>query len=100
MQPPPRDTSATETVSQATSAYGTPEPQIEVRLPPGSHYRAHNAATLQLAAQAELATPVVERWIVRTSLNAESGGRVYLELDRGTAAEAARGMAVLRAVVG
>ena len=53
----------------------------------------------KLAAEIELATPASERWCVNTEDFNESG-RVYLELADAMPAEAARGIAVLRKLVG
>jgi hypothetical protein len=57
------------------------------------------AALHRLAAEIELATPASERWCVNTEDESESG-RVYLELDDATPAEAAREMAMLKKLVG
>jgi hypothetical protein len=51
------------------------------------------------AAEIELATPASERWGVNTEDFNESG-RVYLELADATAAEAARGLALLKKLAG
>jgi hypothetical protein len=48
----------------------------------------------------ELATPVRENWIVQTESLHDGRGRVYLELADGTPAEAERGMAILKKLVG
>ena len=48
-----------------TSRYGSPQPQLMVRTPKGTHFRQLRAALLSLAAEAELATPTSEHWIVQ-----------------------------------
>lgn len=88
----------TKTVSQGESRYETPEPQIELRFPKGTHYRVVMAALHRLAAELELATPASERWCVNTEDYNESG-RVYLKLSDATPDEAARGRALLQQVV-
>ena len=95
-----KNTQATKTVSQGESRYGTPEPQIEIRLPNGTSHRLVSAALHKLAADVELATPERERWIVQTESFYDARGRVYLELADATPAEAARGMAMLRKLAG
>jgi hypothetical protein len=94
-----KNTQATKTVSQGESRYGTPEPQIALRFPKGTSYRVVKAALHKLAAEIELATPASERWCVNTEDFNESG-RVYLELADAMPAEAARGIAVLRKLLG
>lgn len=59
-----------------------------------------NAALHKLAAEVELTTPERERWIVQTESFYDARGRVYLELADATSAEAERGMAVLKKLVG
>ncbi|WP_375757351.1 hypothetical protein [Corallococcus exercitus] len=95
-----KNTQATKTVSQGESRYGSPEPQIEIRLPKGTSHRLVSAALHKLAAKVELATPECERWIVQTENFYDARGRVYLELADATAAEAKRGMAMLKKLVG
>jgi hypothetical protein len=95
----PSSITITKTVSQGESRYGSPEPQIALRFPKGTSYRAVKAALHKLAADAELATPASERWCVNTEDFNESG-RVYLELADATPAEAARGMAMLTKLAG
>ena len=94
-----QNTQTTKTVSQGESRYGTAEPQIELRLPKGTSHRLVSAGLHKLAADVELATPANERWCVSTDDYNESG-RVYLELADATPAEAARGMAMLKKMVG
>ena len=94
-----KNTLATKTVSQGESRYGTPEPQIALRFPKGTSYRVVKAALHNLAADVELATPASERWCVNIEDFNESG-RVYLELADATPAEAERGMALLKTLVG
>ncbi len=88
----------TMTVGNVASRYGTPEPQIEVRLPKGTSFRRLHAALHRLAAEIELATPVRESWVVQTDATSDERGRVYLELANGDEAEAARGVALLRTI--
>ena len=95
-----QNTQTTKTVSQGESRYGTAEPQIEIRLPKGTSHRLVSAALHKLAADVELATPERERWIVQTESFYEARGRVYLELADATPAEAERGMAMLKKLVG
>jgi len=57
------------------------------------------AALHRLAAEIELATPASESWRVNTEDESESG-RVYLEHTDATSAETARGMAMLKKLVG
>ena len=59
-----------------------------------------SAALHKLAADVELATPERERWIVQAETFYDSRGRVYLELADATPAEAERGMAMLKKLVG
>jgi hypothetical protein len=94
-----KNTQATKTVSQGESRYGSPEPQIEIRLPKETSHRFVSAALHKLAAEVELATAERERWIVQTESFYDARGRVYLELADATPAEAARGMAMLRKLV-
>lgn len=94
-----KNTQATKTVSQGESRYGNPEPQIALRFPKGTSFRVVKAALHKLAAEIELATPANESWLVQTEDFNESG-RVYLELCNATPAEAARGMALLKTLVG
>jgi hypothetical protein len=54
----------------------------------------------KLAAEVELATPEREGWIVQTESFYDARGRVYLELADVTPAEAERGMAFLKQLVG
>jgi hypothetical protein len=54
----------------------------------------------KLAADVELATPERERWIVQTESFYDARGRVYLEQADATLAEAERGMAMLKKLVG
>jgi hypothetical protein len=86
---------ATMTISQRENQYGTPEPQIEIRLAMGAHHRLVSATLHKLAANVEQATPVRENWIVQIERLHDGRGRVYLELADGTPTEAERGMAML-----
>jgi hypothetical protein len=95
-----QNTETTKTITLGTSQYGTLQPQIEVRMPKGTHHRVTRATLLKLAAELELATPAKESWIVQLSDHAETSGWVYLELGDGTQAEAERGMALLKRVAG
>ncbi|MFO0667462.1 MAG: hypothetical protein U0174_26160 [Polyangiaceae bacterium] len=54
----------------------------------------------KLAADVELATPERERWIVQTESFNDARGRVHLKLADATPAEAERGMALLKKLVG
>ena len=87
--------SANLTTKLTTARYGTLQPQIEVRLPKGTHYRALNATLHRLAADIECATPENEGWVVTTEFFCDDRGVIALELADGTAAEAQRGMAIL-----
>ena len=91
---------ATTTISQRENQYGTPEPQIEICLAKGAHYRLVSTTLHKLAADVELATPVRENWIVQTESLHDGRGRVYLELADGADDEADRGMAMLKKMVG
>ncbi len=95
-----QNTQTTKTVSQSQSRYGTAEPQIELRLPKGASHRLVSAAIHKLAADLELATPERERWLVQTETFYDARGRVYIELADATPAEAERGMALLKTLVG
>jgi hypothetical protein len=86
---------ATATVSMGRSEYGTPQPQMELRFPRGTHHRVLTAALHALAADIELATPSTLHWCVQMDAGNESG-RVYLELAKGTDDEAERGLSLLR----
>ena len=95
-----QNTQTTKTVSQGESRYGNAEPQIEIRLPKRTSHRLVNAAVHKLAADVELATPERERWVVQTESFYDARGRVYVELADATPAEAERGMAVFKKLVG
>jgi hypothetical protein len=95
-----QDIEISKTITLGTSQYGTLQPQIEVRMPKGTHFRVAKATLLKLAAELELATPTTEHWIVQISDHAETSGWVYLELGDGSQAEAERGMALLKRVAG
>jgi hypothetical protein len=95
-----QNTEPTKTITLGTSQYGNLQPQIEVRMPMGTHYRVAKATLLKLAAELELATPAREGWVVQISDHAETRGWVYLELADGSEAEAARGMELLKSVAG
>jgi len=86
-------------VTLLASRFGNPEPQLEIRMPPGFNYRAVRAELHKLAATLELATPAGERWIVHTESFHDARGRLYLELFEGTPDEAARAMVILRKVL-
>ncbi|QQR46154.1 hypothetical protein JKA73_08635 [Myxococcus xanthus] len=91
---------ATLNLSLGKNRYGTPQPQVDIRLPRGSSHRETSAMLYTFAASLELRTPTSERWIVQTELLAEANhGRIYLELAEGDHAEAMRGMALLNAVL-
>lgn len=78
---------------------GSPEPQLEIRLPRGSNHRVVKAELHRLAAVLELATPVDESWVVHIEAFHDARGRVYLELFEKSPAEAARAMAFLKKAV-
>ena len=86
----------TMTVSLTSSHYGCHRPQIEIRLPKGTHHRPLAAALHLVAARVELATPTGEGWVVQTEAFCDGRGIVYLELVKADDAEAARGVALLR----
>lgn len=88
----------TLTVNLAHSKYGTVQPQIELHVPKGTHYRKLDAALHALAAEVELATPAGETWVVETEAFFDDRGRVYLELAKGEDAESERGLALLRRI--
>jgi len=88
--------SCTITTELGTSRYGSPQPQLMVRTPKGTHFRQLRAALLSLAAEAELTTPGSERWIVQIDDAGNEVGYVYLELSGGSDAEAKRGLALLK----
>ena len=90
--------SAVMTVGAGTVEYGTPQPQIVVRMPKDTDYRHLRAALHRLAAKVELAMPAREGWPVGMAILGEGEGRVYLELLDGDGAETARGVAFLRRV--
>ena len=91
---------ASMTVIECENQYGTREPQIEIRLAKGAHHRLVSATLHKLAADVEIATPVRENWIVQIERLLDGRGRVYLELADGAPAEAERGMAILKKLVG
>ena len=90
----------TMTVSLAQSKYGTPQPQIEICVSKGTHFRKLDAALHALAAEVELATPVSETWVVEIEAFFDDRGRVHLELAKGDDSETERGLALLRRVAG
>ena len=83
-----------------TSCYGSPQPQLTVLTPKGTPFRQLKAALLSLAAEAELATPGSERWIVQIDDAGNELGYVYVELSEGSDAEAKRGLALLKRIAG
>jgi hypothetical protein len=66
----------------------------------GTHYRRVHAALHLLANAVELSTPFTEGWCVDIDAIDDIRGRLRLELLRAIETEAARGMALLRKVVG
>ena len=80
------------------SSFGRPQPQITIRLAKAANRRSVGAYLLRLAATVEAASPDSEFWLVRTEGDID-GGRVYLELDRGTPEETERGMALLKKLI-
>jgi len=87
-------------VSLAHSRYGTPRPQVELRYPRGTHYRAVRAALFTLAGKVETATSAGEGWVVEVDAAGDLSGRVYLDLIKADDAETKRGLDLLRKVVG
>ena len=82
-----------------------PRPTAPRRRSPSSRtlstsHRLASAALHKLAADVKLATPERERWIVQTESFYDARGRVYLELADATPAEAERGIAMLKKLVG
>jgi hypothetical protein len=61
---------------------------------PRASSRALDAEAFRLAAEVELATPTVERWIVRVERAFARSSAVVIELAKGTADEAARALSV------
>ncbi|MBU8901016.1 hypothetical protein KRR26_36020 [Corallococcus sp. M34] len=87
--------------SLSKSRYGTAQPQLDVRLPPGASHRQLSALLHAFAARLELNTPANERWLVQTErLSEPNHGRLYLELAEGDEAEARRGMKLLNTLLG
>lgn len=83
-------------IGMGKSRYGTPEPEIDLRMRKGTHHRKTSAALHKLAAAVELATPVGEGWRVQIeSSESDDAGRVYLELMKGDRWEVERATAVL-----
>lgn len=80
------------------SRCGTPEPTLRLDAPRGTPHRVVSACLHRIAAAIEDACAPEDRWIVQIESGELWGGRVYLELADGTAAEAERGMAVLAKV--
>ena len=91
---------ATINVSVVHSHFGTPQPQIAIRCPRGTHFRAVRAALFTLASRVEKATPRTESWVVEVDAGGDLTGRVYLELVDADEAETQRGLALLREVAG
>jgi hypothetical protein len=90
----------TITAELGTSRYGSPQPQLTVRTPKGTHWRQLRAVLFTLAAEAELATPASEHWIVQIDDAGNEVGYVYIELSGGSDAEAKRGLALLKRIAG
>ena len=91
-----QSTPTTKTVTLGTSRLGFPEPRIEVQMPKGTRYRALSATLHTIAAAVELATGEEEGWVVVIEVHSDEQGRVCLDLDEATDAEAARGVALLK----
>lgn len=91
---------ATINVSVAHSRYETPQPQVELRYPRGTHYRVVRAALYALASELESATSVRDRWVIEVDAFGDERGRVFLDLIQGSEPEVERGLALLRKVVG
>jgi hypothetical protein len=90
---------ATLTARMGESRYGTPQPEVEVRFPRGTHYRKASAALHALAAILELATPTNEGWVVVVDPHGDEVGHVYLELVDGGYPEARRGLELLHRAI-
>ncbi|WP_437298192.1 hypothetical protein [Sorangium sp. So ce426] len=95
-----KTTQSTKMVSQGQRRHGTAEPQIELGLSKGTSHSLVTAALNKLDAAVELTTPECDRWIVHTASVYDARGYVYLELADVTRAEAERGMAMLKKLVG
>ncbi len=80
------------------SPYGNPTPEIEVTIPNRMSYRQLKAVLYSLAMDIEELTPSREGWITEIEVLADGRGRVYLELLKADAAEAARGLELLHEV--
>jgi len=91
---------ATINVSLAHSRYGTPEPEIALRYPSGTHYRVVRAALYALASELESATSDRDKWVIEVDAFGDEMGRVFLDLIQGSEPEAERGLELLRKVVG
>ena len=91
---------ATRAVTLGVGHFSTPEPQIEVTIPSDTHFRVLKAELHRLAAEAELATPADQDWLVQTEVISDRRGRVYLELIEGRGAEVEAGMKLLRSLRG
>lgn len=91
-------TATTIEANLATTSYGSLQPQIEILVPQGTHYRRINALLHQVTAEIELRTPASEGWCVYPEAHSE-GGTVRLELFKATPAEAERGMKLLQTLV-
>jgi len=90
----------TKTLRLAESRWGNPLPRIDLRAPRGTSHRAFAAELHELAAKVERATPEAEGWCVIIDRIGDMEGAVSLELVDATAAEAARGMELLKGLVG
>jgi hypothetical protein len=90
----------TKTALLGTSRYGNPMPRIDLRAPRGTSHRAFAAELHELAAKVERATPEAEGWCVTIERLGDTEGAVSLELADATAEEAARGMELLKGLVG
>ena len=86
-------------VSLAVSRFGNPEPEVALRAAPTTPHRVLSGALQVLAGELNLKTAPSERWLIRVEPWNDHEGRVYLELESDTEAEASRGLALLREVV-
>ena len=87
-------------VSLAHSQHGTPQPQIELRYPSGTHYRVVRAALYAIASELEASTSDRDKWVIEVDAFGDCAGRVFLDLIQGSEPEVERGLELLRKVVG
>jgi len=75
------------TVGLVEGVYGTPQPQIEIVAPRGTHHRTVRVLMYMLAAAAEAATPADRSWNVNTVVDHDVVARVCIEVMDGDPAE-------------